>query len=117
MSLREAPSVFLHAEVADFLLDLADKYKHGCDFCKESQLKQGAEGSSVLKAEDVSETSSAATAERYCRICHRESGRWTSVPKKEMHYIYIDDIMEEIFQCCLETQNDHSAAECFRNTK
>ncbi|XP_074809367.1 uncharacterized protein LOC141987683 isoform X2 [Natator depressus] len=35
----------------------------------------------------------------YRRIYHRKSGRWTLVPKKEnKHYVYIDDIMEEIFQ-------------------
>ncbi|XP_044878005.1 uncharacterized protein LOC123373205 isoform X2 [Mauremys mutica] len=35
----------------------------------------------------------------YRRIYHRKSGRWTLVPKKEnKHYVYTDDIMEEIFQ-------------------
>ncbi|KAM7077612.1 uncharacterized protein J5F26_017101 isoform 2-T2 [Ciconia maguari] len=45
--------------------DRYDKYKHRDDVCKESQVNQDIDGSSVLKAEeDVSETSSAATTER-----------------------------------------------------
>ncbi|KAM7077613.1 uncharacterized protein J5F26_017101 isoform 3-T3 [Ciconia maguari] len=44
--------------------DRYDKYKHRDDVCKESQVNQDIDGSSVLKAEeDVSETSSAATTE------------------------------------------------------
>uniref|UniRef100_A0A8D0L586 Uncharacterized protein n=1 Tax=Sphenodon punctatus TaxID=8508 RepID=A0A8D0L586_SPHPU len=35
----------------------------------------------------------------YRRIYHRKSRRWTLVLKKEnKHYVYIDDLMEEIFQ-------------------
>ncbi|OPJ82309.1 hypothetical protein AV530_014089 [Patagioenas fasciata monilis] len=71
-------------------------------------------GSSVFKPEDdVLESSAAATAERsafdlnlvsFTWKLKGESGGWTLVPKKEeMHCVYIDDVMEEIFQPCLET--------------